>query len=350
MTQTMKAAVLYGPRDIRIEPFQSPEIKPGMVLLRNRCVGICGSDLHYFEHGYCAAFVPDRPFVLGHEVMAEVTAVADDVAHLRAGQRVAVNPTRNCGVCEYCKAGRINLCKKTITIGSASTTPPTNGGLAESVLVRADQCHVLPDSVDESMGAMIEPFAVVLHAVKRAGSVAGKRALVTGAGAIGLMAAMTAQAFGAAPVAISDIVPERRAKASELGIDAVLDPSATGFIESAMELSGGGFDVVFEASGAPPALRSAIQLARPGATIVQIGTLGTADIPLPMNQLMTKEINLIGSMRYGNVFDEAIRLVATGRLDLRPLINGVFSLDDTTKAFAFAGDRTRSFKVQIQIL
>jgi L-idonate 5-dehydrogenase len=117
-----------------------------------------------------------------------------------------------------------------------------------------------------------------------------------------------------------------------------------------MELSGGGFDVVFEASGAPPALRSAIQLARPGATIVQIGTLGTADIPLPMNQLMTKEINLIGSMRYGNVFDEAIRLVATGRLDLRPLINGVFSLDDTTKAFAFAGDRTRSFKVQIQIL
>jgi L-idonate 5-dehydrogenase len=116
-----------------------------------------------------------------------------------------------------------------------------------------------------------------------------------------------------------------------------------------MDLSGGGFDVVFEASGAPPALRSAIQLARPGATIVQIGTLGTADIPLPMNVLMTKEINLIGSMRYGDVFGEAIRLVAASRIDLRPLINGVFSLDDTTKAFAFAGDKAHSFKVQIQI-
>jgi L-idonate 5-dehydrogenase len=249
----------------------------------------------------------------------------------------------------YCKAGRINLCRKTIMLGSASTTPPTNGGLAEFVTVRADQCHLLPDTVDESLGAMMEPFAVALHAVKRAGSVAGRSVLVTGAGAIGLLAAITARAFGAAPVVISDLVPARRDKAEEVGADAVLDPSAADFAGRAGELSGDGFDFVFEASGAPPALRGAFELVRPGGTIVQIGTLGTADIPLPANKLMNKEINLIGSMRYGNVFDEAIRLVAAGRVDLRPLINAVFPLRDSVKAFEFAADKTRSFKVQIEI-
>jgi L-idonate 5-dehydrogenase len=349
----MKAAVLHGPGDIRIEIRERPGLTPavghGMVLLRPRCVGVCGSDQHYFEHGCCAGFVPDRPFILGHEVAAEVAAVADGVSKVRVGERVAVNPARNCGRCSYCKAGRINLCERNIMLGSASTTPPTDGGLAEFVMVREDQCHPLPDTVDDGLGAMIEPFAVALHAVKRAGSVSGKRVLVTGAGTIGLLAAITVRAFGAAPVAISDIVPERRAKAEELGIDAVLDPSAPEFSGRAMDLSEGGFDFVFEASGAAPALRSGIELARPGATIVQIGTLGTAEIPLPVNRLMTKELTMMGSMRYGNVFDEAIRLVAAGRVDLRPLINGVFPLDETMRAFEFMADKARSFKVQITI-
>lgn len=345
----MKAAVLYGPRDIRVERFEIPELNPGMVLLRSRQVGICGSDQHYYEHGYCGAFVPDRPFVLGHEVMAVVDAIAEDVDTVRVGQRVAVNPARSCGFCENCKAGRGNLCRKTIMLGSASTTPPTNGGLAEFVVVRADQCHLLPDDMDESLGAMIEPFAVALHAVKRAGTVSGKRVLVTGAGAIGLLGAIIARTYGASPVAISDIVYERRLKAEELGIEAVLDPAAANFAERACQLSGEGFDVVLEASGAPPALRSAFDLVRPGGSIVQIGTLGAADIPLPANKLMNKEITLLGSMRYGNVFDEAIRLVAAGGVNLRPLINAVFPLEESVKAFEFAADKTRSFKVQIQI-
>ncbi len=345
----MKAAVLYGPRDIRVESFEAPELKPGMVLLRSRMVGICGSDQHYYEHGYCAAFVPDRPFVLGHEMVAEVAEVASDVDTVRVGQRVAVNPARSCGFCETCKAGRGNLCRKTIMLGSASTTPPTNGGMAEFVTVRADQCHALPDDMDEELGALMEPFAVALHAVKRAGVVSGKRVMVTGAGAIGLLTAITARAYGAAPVAISDLVRERREKAEELGIDAVLDPAAADFAERARGLCGDGFDVVLEASGAPPALRSAFDLVRPGGTIVQIGTLGAADIPLPANKLMNKEINLVGSMRYGNVFDEAIRLVAMGRVHLKPLINAVYPLDEAMDAFEFAADKARSFKVLMQI-
>jgi L-idonate 5-dehydrogenase len=344
----MKAAVLHGARDIRIEPYRQPELHPGMVLLRPRRVGICGTDLHYYEHGYNATFVPDRPFILGHELTAEVAAVAPGVDAVKVGQRVTVNPARACGFCAYCKGGQINLCRKTIMLGSASTTPPTDGALAEFVTVRADQCHLLPDDMDDGIGAMMEPLSVALHAVKRAGTVSGKRVLVTGGGTIGLLVAMTARAFGAVPVAVSDIVATRRNKAIELGADVALDPTAHDLHHQVQELTGLGFDMVFEASGAPPALRAAFDLVRPGGTIVQIGTVGTADIPIPVNQLMVREINFRGSMRYGDTFDEAIRLVAAGRIHVSSLINNVFALEDSVKALHLAADKSAALKVQIQ--
>jgi L-idonate 5-dehydrogenase len=344
----MKAAVLHGARDIRIEPYRQPELHPGMVLLRPRRVGICGTDLHYYEHGYNATFVPDRPFILGHELTAEVAAVAPGVDTVKVGQRVTVNPARACGFCAYCKGGQINLCRKTIMLGSASTTPPTDGALAEFVTVRADQCHLLPDDMDDGIGAMMEPLSVALHAVKRAGTVSGKRVLVTGGGTIGLLVALTARAFGAVPVAVSDIVATRRNKAIELGADVALDPTAHDLRHHVQELTGLGFDMVFEASGAPPALRAAFDLVRPGGTIVQIGTVGTADIPIPVNQLMVREINFRGSMRYGDTFDEAIRLVAAGRIHVSSLINNVFALEDSVKALHLAADKSAALKVQIQ--
>lgn len=344
----MKAAVLHGIQDIRIEHYREPVLHPGMVLLRNRRVGICGSDLHYYEEGCCGAFVPDRPFVLGHELAAEVTAVADNVHTVQVGQRVTVNPARSCGFCAYCKAGRINLCRSVIMLGSASTTPPTDGAFAEFVTVRADQCHALPAEVDDGIGAMIEPLSVALHAIRRAGVVAGKRVLVTGGGTIGLLVAITVRAFGAVPVAVSDPIAARREKALELGADVALDPRANDLPDSVRALTGDGFDTIFEASGAPPALRSAFDLVRPGGTIVQIGTLGTADIPLPANQVMVREINFVGSMRYGDTFDEAIRLVASGRIQLQSFINNVFTLDDSANALLFAADKSQALKVQLR--
>ena len=345
----MFAAVLHGAKTIRIENQPSPELKPGMVMLRVRRAGICGSDMHYFEHGYCAAFVPTRPFILGHEFTAEVAALGDGVESVKVGARVTVNPARACGFCEYCKSGRGNLCRKTIMLGSASTKPPTDGAFAEYVTVRADQCHVLPSEVDDALGAMLEPFAVGLQAIKRAGSVSGKRVLVAGGGPIGLLVAMAARAYGAAPVALSDILPARREMAQKLGADVTLDPSAKNLAEQVREIVGDGFDVVFEASGAKPALRQAFDLVRPGGTIVQIGTLGTNDIPIPANQLMVREINYVGSMRYGNVFDEAIRLIAAKRVDLRPLISGVVPLAEVDKAMHLAADKNNALKVQLEI-
>ena len=192
MSQTMLAAVLHGAKDLRLEACAQPELRPGMVKLRVRRAGICGSDSHYFEHGCCGAFVPTRPFILGHELAAEVVAVAEDVRAPALGARVTVNPARSCGFCDYCRAGRGNLCRATIMLGSASTTPPTDGAFAESVTVRADQCHLLPPQVDDSLGAMIEPAAVALHALKRAGTVSGKRVLILGGGPIGLLVMLTA--------------------------------------------------------------------------------------------------------------------------------------------------------------
>jgi L-idonate 5-dehydrogenase len=344
----MRAAVLHGARDIRIESYRQPELHPGMVLLRSRRVGICGTDLHYYEHGCNATFIPDRPFILGHELTAEVAAVAPGVDAVKVGQRVTVNPARACGFCAYCKGGQINLCRKTIMLGSASTTPPTDGALAEFVTVRADQCHPLPDGMDDGVGAMMEPLSVALHAVKRAGTVSGKRVLVTGGGTIGLLIAMTARAFGAVPIAVSDIVAARREKAIQLGADVALDPKAHDLHHQVEELTGLGFDVVFEASGAPPALRAAFDLVRPGGTIVQIGTVGTADIPLPVNLLMVREINFRGSMRYGDTFDEAISLVSAGRIHVSSFINNVFALEDSVKALHLAADKSAALKVQIQ--
>jgi L-idonate 5-dehydrogenase len=346
---TMTAAVLHGAKNVRVELRPQPDLKPGLVLLRVRQAGICGSDLHYFEHGYCAAFVPTRPFILGHEFTAEVSAVADDVATVETGARVTVNPARSCGFCEYCKAGRPNLCRQIIMLGSASTTPPTDGAFAEFVTVRADQCHPLPTGMDDAVGAMIEPFAVALHAVKRAGSISGRRVLVAGGGPIGLLVAMTARTFGATPVALSDIVLARRENALKLGADVAFDPSAGNLAEQVRAIAGEGFDIVFEVSGARPALRQAFDLVRPGGTIVQIGTLGMEDVPLPANLLMNREINFVGSMRYGDVFDEAIRLVASNRIDLRPLITRIFPLAKAAEALRLAGDKNQALKVQLEI-
>jgi L-idonate 5-dehydrogenase len=345
----MLAGVLRGAKDIRLNQVARPELRPGMVLLRVRQAGICGSDMHYFEHGYCAAFVPTRPFILGHEFTAEVAAAAADVRSPAVGARVTVNPARACGFCDYCKGGRGNLCRQTIMLGSASTTPPTDGAFAAFVTVRADQCHVLPPQLDDAMGALMEPLAVALHAVKRAGAVSGKKVLVTGGGPIGLLVLIIARAFGAAPAVLSDIVANRRDTALKLGADAALDPATEHLGDQARELASDGFDVVFEASGAPPALRQAFCLVRPGGTIVQIGTLGTDDIPLPANQVMAREIQFIGSFRYGNVFGEAIRLTAAGRVNLAPLVSQAFPLAELPQAMrrAFAKDSVMNIQISI---
>jgi threonine dehydrogenase-like Zn-dependent dehydrogenase len=202
--------------------------------------------------------------------------------------------------------------------------------------------------MDDGLGALIEPLAVALHAVKRAGPICGKCVLVAGGGPIGLLVAMTARVSGAVPVALSDLLPARCETALRLAADAVLDPRAPELPEQVKRLVGDGFEIVFEASGSPAALRQAFSLVRPGGTIVQIGTLGTQDVPLPANQVMARELQFLGSFRYGDVFDEAIKLASLGRLNLQPLISRVLPLERVAEAMELALAKDGVLKLQLQ--
>jgi L-idonate 5-dehydrogenase len=343
----MQAAVLHGGRDVRLEEIAKPGVGRGRVLLRVRRAGICGSDIHYYVHGYCGRFVPTRPFVLGHEFVATVEIVGEEVDTLAAGQRVAVNPAASCGRCEPCRSGRGNLCNRVVMLGSASTTPPTDGAFAEYVTVSAHQCYALPDSMSDSDAAMLEPLSVALHAIRRAGNVAGTQVLVSGGGPIGLLTARAAGALGAARVVVSEPAEIRRRLAADLGADKVLNPVASGFAEAAIAESDGGFDVVFEASGAAAAVRSSVEVVRRGGTVVQIGTVGGNDVSLPVNDLMVREISLLGTFRYANEFAEALRLVAGGRIGFEGFVTAVLPLAELPSALEVAAGNPEALKVHV---
>ena len=346
----MLAAVLHGIKDLRVEECPMPEVAPGKVRLRIRRAGICGTDVHYFEDGRFGHFAMSAPFILGHEITGEVVAVGDGVSQPAIGQRVVVNPAWQCGQCDYCRNGRGNLCRRVRMLGSASTKPPTNGAFSEYLLIAAEQCFPIPDELDDGLAAMMEPFAVALHALRRAGSVAGKRVMVTGGGPIGLLTGMAVRACGATTIALSDPVPERRERALAVGADCALDPLDATSGDKVAALTGDGFDVLFEASGAAPALAQAFAWVRRGGTIVQIGVYSAPEIALPVNQLMVRELQFIGSFRYGNVWEEAIRFVASGRVNLRPLISRVFPLRQAVDALELACAKSGVVKVQLDLM
>ncbi len=345
----MQAGMLYGSRDIRLEEIALPIPDHDQVLLRIRRAGICGSDIHYFAHGYCGAFVPTRPFVLGHEFVAIVDAVGSRVASPRAGQRVVVNPAASCGHCEPCRQGRGNLCRKVVMLGSASTTPPTNGAFADYVVVPAHQCYVLPDSISDSDAAMMEPLSVALHAVNRAGGVAGLKVLVCGAGPIGLLVARMANTFGATLVVVSEPNETRRELATRFGADATLNPLSEKYSDEGLEISHGGFDCVFEASGAAAAVRGAMQVAKRGGVIVQIGTINGNDVTLPVNDLMVREISLLGTFRYADEFPVAIDLVSRGRVSLDGFVTATLPLTELANALHLAASDPQSLKVHVVV-
>ena len=343
---TMKAFVLHGAKDIRLEEVPKPAPGPGEVLVAVRAAGICGSDLHYYAHGRCGNFIPTRPFILGHEFSGEVVALGEGVDTLSVGTRVAVDPSRACGQCRQCRQGRYNLCPKMLYYGTASVVPPRDGCYAEYVTAPARNCWPLPDGFEYEWGALLEPMSVAMHAVMRSGGVGGKTVLITGGGSIGQMILLTAVAFGASKVVVSDIKPFAREFAENHGASGTLDPASPSVADDAAKLSPGGFEVVFEAAGVAPALDQAIRLAAPGATVVQVGTLpdGTA---VPVNALLTKELQYVGSWRFANVFERVIEMVTSGRIDPRPLITKVMPFENLTEAISEAGSGQNVLKMQI---
>jgi L-idonate 5-dehydrogenase len=334
----MLALVVHGPGDLRLEE-REVDHAAGPVVMRPLVGGICGSDLHYFESGRVGSFVLQEPLVLGHEVVGVVED--DPTGTFESGARVAVHPATADRICPECLAGTPNVCRHGRYLGSAATLPHTQGAFAEQIAVRPDQLHRLPDDLPTIRAVLAEPLAVGIHAINRAGGVAGKRVLVTGAGPIGLLAAGAAVALGAASVAITDLLERPLEVAVGLGITRTVG-LRTGVIEPESA------DVVLEASGAPAALTTAaVAVARRG-TIIQIGMLPGEPRPVALAPLIAKEASLLGAFRFDTELDEAIALLAA-RAELGTVVSHRYPLDDALAAFEVAADASQSSKVVLDL-
>jgi L-idonate 5-dehydrogenase len=232
-------------------------------------------------------------------------------------------------------------------MGTAATFPHISGGLGEYVTIPASNCHVVPDHISWAEATCLEPLAVAVHAALRPGSIAGARVLVTGGGTIGQFVAIVARALGAATIAVSDLQPFRREFALERGADLALDPADPDRMAAARDETGG-FDLVFEASGAPAAVAANLELVNKGGTIVQIGSIARP-VELPANLIMAKELTLLGSFRYGEVYELAMNLLSTRRTDVRPLVSATFPYEEAPQAFRLASERGETVKVQVAV-
>ncbi|MCW5951974.1 MAG: L-idonate 5-dehydrogenase [Propionibacteriaceae bacterium] len=344
-----RALVLHGPNDLRVEDVPVAVPGDGEALVEVAYGGICGSDLHYAIHGRGSFSVVTEPLILGHELSARVAVLGPGTAHLplAVGDPVAVNPATNCGVCPQCRAGRPQTCGFTRYLGSAATKPHVQGGLIQYLVTQAELLCPLPAGVDLKLGALAEPFAVAVHGVRRAGNVAGCAVLVTGAGPIGLLAAVAARAAGAATVAITDLQGFSLGLARQLGFTTVLNVAEEA---GRVALAGlrGQIDVAIEASGAVPALRSCLESVRAGGTVVQLGMLPMGDSPIDVGQMMARELDYRAALRFGHEFPEAVRLLGE-HPELRALITHIVPLETGASAIAIASDRSTASKVLIDL-
>jgi L-iditol 2-dehydrogenase len=331
---TNRAAVLVSPGEIAIERRAVPVPAPREVLVEVTSVGVCGSDVHWYEHGRIGDLVACSPLVLGHECAGRVAAIGGDVTKHAVGDRVCLEPGVPCGRCRECRAGRYNLCVDVAFFA----TPPIDGAFAEFVTIHEDFAFALPDGMSDDAGALMEPLSVGIWACRKAGITAGDRVLVTGAGPIGLLAMQVSKAFGATDVAVSDVNEHRLSAAERMGATRVL---------RARHDAPGEVDALIECSGHPAALLAGIEALRPAGTavLVGMGPKPTAEIPLSLVQ--SRELWLTGTFRYANTYPAAIELAATGRVDVAALITGHYGLDDTETALRAGQNDAASIKVMV---
>ena len=341
-TDTTTVCRIHAAKDLRLSSEALPEPGPHEVRLRLGAAGICGSDLHYWQHGRVGAFVIREPLVPGHEASGIVDAVGAGVTRVQPGQRVAINPSHACGQCDYCRAGRLNLCRNMFFLGSASVFPHAQGMFRGHFLMGEAQLTPVEEP-DVSLGeiACAEPLSIGLHAVERAGPLLGKTVLVMGGGTIGCMSVMAARLAGAAKVLVADIAERPLQSAREVGADEGIRVDQVPAAELA-DLA----DVSIEAAGSAAALASCFAATRRGGRIVQVGTL-PPEVTLPLNLVMARELDFVGAFRANHEFDWAVQSIRTRRLDVRPLISAQLPLVQADEAFQLAADRGRSTKVQL---
>ncbi|GAB5374463.1 MAG: L-idonate 5-dehydrogenase [Acuticoccus sp.] len=340
----MRAIVIHAAKDLRIEERETPPVGPGEVKIRMAAGGVCGSDLHYYNHGGFATVRIREPMILGHEVSGVIRELGEGVTGLSVGDLVAVSPSRPCGHCAYCAEGSRNHCLNMRFYGSAMPMPHIQGAFREELVADASQC-VRAEGLSPGEAAMSEPLSVCLHAARRAGELLGKRVLVTGCGPIGTLAILAARRAGAAEIVATDLADAALAMARKVGADRTINIASDADALAAYGAGKGTFDVLFECSGAEAAVRGAIAVMRPRGVLVQVGNGG--DMSLPMMQVTAKELEVRGSFRFHEEFPIAVRLMQQGLIDVKPLITHTLPLDDAIRAFEIANDRSQAMKAQI---
>lgn len=333
MEGKMKVAVMQGIGKMGFEERDIPKVKENEVLVKLEYVGICGSDLHYYETGAIGDYVVEPPFVLGHEPGGTVVEVGENVKDLKVGDRVALEPGKTCGHCEFCKTGRYNLCPDVVFFA----TPPVDGVFQEYVAHEADLCFKLPDNVSTLEGALIEPLAVGFHAAIQGDAHLGQKAVVMGAGCIGLVSMMALKARGVSEVYVVDIMEKRLEKALELGATGVINGSKEDVLERVKALTNGtGMDLVIETAGTEITTRQAVHIAKKGSNIVLVGYSKSGEMTLPMSLVLDKELTFKTVFRYRHIYPMAIDAVAVGKVNLKGIVTDVFELDEAQKAMDYS--------------
>ena len=347
MEGNMQVALMTGIGQIKMVERPIPQPKDDEVLVKVEYVGICGSDLHYYEAGRIGDFIVKAPLVLGHESGGTVVEVGKNVTHLKVGDRVALEPGKTCGHCEHCRNGRYNLCKDVVFFA----TPPVDGVFQEYVAHEAGLCFKLPDNVDTMEGALVEPLAVGFHAANIGGAHAGQTAVVFGAGCIGLVTLLALKAEGVSTVYVVDIMPKRLDKAKELGATEVINGKDVDAVEKIMELTGGrGVDLAIDTSGTEFCARQCIYACNKGATIVYVGYSASGEMTLPHSQILDKELTVKGIFRYRHIYPMAIEAIADGRVPIKKIVTKIFDFPNVKDALdACVQDKANIVKGVIKI-
>ena len=340
-----RAVVIHAPHDLRIDSVPVAAPGPGEVRVKIERGGICGSDLHYYHEGGFGTVRVKEPMVLGHEVAGRIEALGTGVTGLKQGQIVAVNPSVNCGQCRFCRAGQPIHCLEMRFYGSAMRFPHVQGGFRESIVCHAEQAVPIKEGAGAEIAAFAEPLAVCLHAIRQAEGLAGARVLVTGCGPIGALTVLAARHAGAKEIIVTDVTDAATAMALTIGADHAFNTAANKDALATYEKDKGQFDITFEASGHPAALAGAIAATRPRGTIVQIGVSGT--VPIPLNVIVAKEINLRGTFRFYDEFAWAVDLLGQGKINVKPLLSATIPFEKAVEAFTLASDRSKAMKVQL---
>lgn len=330
--EMMKVAVMTEVKKIEMQQREKPQPKADEVQVKVEYVGVCGSDVHYFEFGRVGNFVVEKPIVLGHECGGTITAVGSDVKKLKVGDHVALEPGVPCGKCEFCLSGRYNLCPDVRFMA----TPPYDGAFQEYVVHPEALSFKLPDNMSTMAGALIEPLSVGFHAAKQSGAAVGQSAVVLGAGCIGLVTMMALRSMGVKKVIVVDLLPKRLEKAKELGAAAVVNSGETDAVKAVMDLTdGAGADLVFETAGSPVTSMMTSYLVKRGGTITLVGMTPKPEFNYNFGNIMDKEATIKSVFRYCNLYPTAINAVASGDIPIEKIVSDTFSFDEVQKAMQY---------------